>query len=135
MTIANDALREFREPLMLLSTRRFGTFWVANLLSSIETWAQADGRTLAVVNTSANTLIQSTADPKLLGQAASLFKLAMRGGLPLGSLLTGLSVEFLGVQHALLVNGILAVIAQLLIIYFRTRSTLRLEEKPSSSQK
>ena len=93
------------------------------------------GFSMAVGNTSANTLIQSTADPKLLGQAASLFKLAMRGGLPLGSLLTGLSIEFLGVQHALLVNGILAVIAQLLIIYFRTRSTLRLEEKPSSSQK
>jgi MFS family permease len=93
------------------------------------------GFSMAVGNTSANTLIQSTADPKLLGQAASLFMLAMRGGLPLGSLFTGLTVEFLGVQHALLVNGILAVTAQLLIIYFRKRSSSRLGEKPSITQK
>jgi hypothetical protein len=30
----------FRASLRLLRTRRFGTFWVANLLSSIGTWAQ-----------------------------------------------------------------------------------------------
>jgi predicted MFS family arabinose efflux permease len=93
------------------------------------------GCAMAVGNTSANTLIQSTSDPKLLGQASSLFMLAMRGGLPIGSLLTGLTVELLGVQQALLVNGILAVIAQLLIIYFRTRSTSRREEMQSSPRK
>ena len=30
----------FRESLRLLTTRRFGTFWIASLLSSIGTWAQ-----------------------------------------------------------------------------------------------
>ena len=73
---------------------------------------------MAVGNTSANTLLQFNADPKLLGQASSLFMLAMRGGLPLGSLLTGLTVKFLGIQHALLANGTLAIVAQFLIIFF-----------------
>ena len=76
------------------------------------------GFSMAVGNTSANTLLQFNADPKLLGQASSLFMLAMRGGLPLGSLLTGLTVKFLGIQHALLANGTLAIVAQFLIIFF-----------------
>src|SRR5471032_564337 len=35
-----SAITWFRESLALLATRRFGTFWVASLLSSIGTWAQ-----------------------------------------------------------------------------------------------
>jgi predicted MFS family arabinose efflux permease len=41
--------------------------------------------------------------------------LAMRGGLAVGSLLTGLSVDLLGVRDALLINGVLAVVAQLVV--------------------
>ena len=33
-------VQTFRESLGLLTTRRFGTFWFASLLSSIGTWAQ-----------------------------------------------------------------------------------------------
>jgi predicted MFS family arabinose efflux permease len=33
-------MQSFRESLALLATRRFGTFWVASLLSNIGTWAQ-----------------------------------------------------------------------------------------------
>ncbi|MEO7331912.1 MAG: MFS transporter, partial [Minicystis sp.] len=73
------------------------------------------GATMTVSSTSANSLLQITAEPRLLGQTASLFMLAMRGGLSLGSLLTGLSVELLGVRHALLINGLLAVVLNLAI--------------------
>jgi hypothetical protein len=41
--------------------------------------------------------------------------LATRGGIPLGALSTGLSIELLGVRPALLANGALAVVAQLAI--------------------
>jgi len=37
---ARIAAHELRDSLYLLRTRRFGTFWVASLLSSIGTWAQ-----------------------------------------------------------------------------------------------
>ncbi|MDE2609676.1 MAG: MFS transporter, partial [Burkholderiales bacterium] len=30
----------FRKSMRLLGTRRFGTFWIASLLSNIGTWAQ-----------------------------------------------------------------------------------------------
>ena len=63
------------------------------------------GAAMTVSNTSANSLLQATASPHLLGRTVSLFMLAMRGGISLGALSTGLSIETLGVRHALLANG------------------------------
>ena len=69
------------------------------------------GMAMTVCNTSANSLLQSLAPPGLRGVTVSLFMLAMRGGLSLGGLLTGASANWLGVRHALLANGLLAVAA------------------------
>jgi hypothetical protein len=41
--------------------------------------------------------------------------LAIRGGLSIGGLLTGMSVSALGVRHALLINGIIATVAQMTV--------------------
>ena len=73
------------------------------------------GVSMSVTNTASNTLVQTAARPRQRGQAVSLFMLAMRGGMALGSILTGLSVHLLGIRSALLVNGLLAVVAQALI--------------------
>jgi MFS family permease len=73
------------------------------------------GAAMTVSNTSANSILQSETSPRLLGQAASLYLLAIHGGLSLGSLLTGLSVGLLGVRHALLLSGLVAVIAHVLV--------------------
>jgi MFS family permease len=80
------------------------------------------GVTMSVTNTSANTFVQSAAAANLRGQAVSVFMLASRGGTALGALATGLSVEVWGIRTALLINGALAVAAQLLIgrIWLRT---------------
>ena len=98
--------------LILIAVALAPQFWIVPILMGL------GGLAMAISNISSNTLIQSKADPKLLGQAASLFMLAMRGGLPLGSLLTGISIEYFGVQHALMANGILAVAIQFLIAIF-----------------
>jgi predicted MFS family arabinose efflux permease len=63
---------------------------------------------LAAANTSTNTIVQTAASSELRGQAVSLYMLAMRGSIALGSLATGLSVSLLGVREALLINGVLA---------------------------
>jgi MFS family permease len=73
------------------------------------------GVMMSLTNTSANTVVQSAAAENLRGQAVSLYMLASRGGTALGGLATGLSVELLGIRYALLINGVLAVIAQLQI--------------------
>ena len=70
------------------------------------------GAAMTMSNTAANTLVQTTAHPRLLGQTVSLYMLAMRGGISIGALLTGATVSLLGVQHALLINGAIALLAQ-----------------------
>ena len=82
------------------------------------------GVTMTASNASANTLLQSIAPVRLRGQTISLFMLAMRGGVSLGSLLTGLTVNVLGVREALFINGVLAVLAHLAIGYGWRRSPL-----------
>jgi hypothetical protein len=72
-----------------------------------------------VSNTSANTLLQAAAPPRLLGQTVSLYMLALRGGVSVGSFVTGITVGVVGVREALLLNGGLAVIGQLVLLQQR----------------
>lgn len=53
--------------------------------------------------------------------------LAMRGGISLGALFTGAAVGLLGVQHALLLNGLLAIAAQAVVarMWFRNHEVMR----------
>ncbi len=95
--------------LMVASVALVPWFWGVPALMALA------GAAMTVSNTSANSLLQATASPRLLGRTVSLFMLATRGGIPLGALLTGLSTEMFGVRHALLANGALAVIAHLAI--------------------
>lgn len=83
------------------------------------------GASMTLGNTAANSLLQASVEPSLLGQAVSLYMLAMRGGSSLGALLTGATVTFLGVRHALLLDGLLAVGVQLVL----SRSWLRDEPR------
>jgi predicted MFS family arabinose efflux permease len=73
------------------------------------------GVAMAITNISANSLLQATTLPKLRGQTISLYMLALRGGLSIGSLATGASVHLLGVRDALIVNGALAIAVQLAV--------------------
>ena len=104
-----------RRPLISWWGAAFGA---ALVLAALNPWAWAlpvlfvvAGGAMAASNVSANTFLQTFSPPELRGRTVSLFMLAMRGGASLGSLLTGLSVGLLGVRHALLVNGVLAILA------------------------
>jgi MFS family permease len=91
------------------------------------------GLAMTASNVSINAFIQVTAPPSLRGRSISLFMLAMRGGMSIGGLLTGLSVSWLGVRHALLVNGLLAALL-LAINGLNWRSGRRVEASPELSQ-
>ena len=84
-------------------------FWELPFLLAIAGFA------MTVSNTSANSLLQASCLPELRGQTVSLYMLAMRGGVSLGSMLTGLSASLIGVCDALLINGLLAVAAQVAV--------------------
>jgi MFS family permease len=108
--------------------RRRLTAWFAGgygallALTAVNVWLWAlpvllvlAGLCMTISNTSANSYLQANASVRLRGRTVSLYMLAMRGGLSIGSLLTGVTVHLLGVRHALLINGILAVLAQIAV--------------------
>lgn len=106
-----------RRPLSSWAAVAYG---VTVVLAALNRWAWAlpalfvlAGIVMTTSNASANALLQATAPARIRGQTVSLFMLAMRGGVALGGLLTGLSVSLLGVRQALLLNGLLAIAAQL----------------------
>jgi hypothetical protein len=70
-------------------------------------------------------LSQATAPARIRGQSVSLYLLAMRGGVSVGSLMTGVVAHLLGIRHALLVNGVIAVMVHVLSRrkWLRSRST------------
>jgi MFS family permease len=82
------------------------------------------GFAMSISNTAANSLLQMTAPSRLRGRIISLYMLAMRGGLSIGSLLAGVSVDLLGVRYALLLNGILALAAHLFVGHRWVRTSL-----------
>jgi predicted MFS family arabinose efflux permease len=98
----------------------FGACYGASLvLAALDPWPWAlpavfvlAGTAMAVSNISANSFLQASSPAGMRGQTVSLYMLAMRAGVSLGSLLTGASVAMLGVRHALLVNGVVALLAQ-----------------------
>lgn len=75
----------------------------------------ACGFLLTVANTSANTFLQSEASNRNRGQTASLYMLAMRGGMSVGNLATGAAIAVSGPRVAFLVNGMLAIAIQTFI--------------------
>lgn len=81
------------------------------------------GAATTISSISANSLLQTAASPRLLGRTVSLYMLAMRGGMSIGALLTGAAVSAIGVQHALLLDGAAAVIAQAAVRSFWLRET------------
>jgi len=66
------------------------------------------GGAMVASNTAANSILQSSIDGRIRGRVSSLYTLALRGGAPLGNLVTGIVVSHWGVRVAMLINGTLA---------------------------
>src|SRR6185312_11550840 len=93
-------------------------FWGAVALFALAGAAQT------ISNTAANTLVQVTASPGMLGQTVSLYMLAMRGGISLGALVTGALAGTIGVRHALLLDGGAAFVIECAIAWMWLRAPM-----------
>ena len=114
-----------------LSSRFAALYGAITAFAAVTPWSWAlpvlltiGGFSMAVSNTAANSLLQTTAPARLRGRTISLYMLAMRGGLSVGSLLAGVSANLLGVRYALLINGALAVATHFIIGRRWLRSSL-----------
>ncbi|HXK25230.1 MAG TPA: MFS transporter [Myxococcota bacterium] len=101
----------------------FAVVYAATLvLTALNPWPSAlpllfvlAGASMTASNATANALLQAAAPARIRGRTVAMFMLAMRGGVSVGSLLTGISVHLLGVRGALLLDGALAVALHLAV--------------------
>jgi predicted MFS family arabinose efflux permease len=73
------------------------------------------GFALTASNTCANTLLQTNGAEGRRGQTVSMYMLAIRCGMAIGSVVTGASVHALGVRSGIAINGALAIVVQLIL--------------------
>lgn len=69
-------------------------------------------------NASAQSILQSSVSDEFRGRTASIYVLALRGGVPLGNLVTGLTVSHFGIRSAIFANGTLSIFTLLWIANF-----------------
>jgi predicted MFS family arabinose efflux permease len=89
------------------------TVWLSDVLLFLT------GGSLMVVFSSITSLVQLIAPNQMRGRVMSIYMLAFRGGMPLGSLASGWAATYIGAPTVLEINGALLV---LVAIYFLARS-------------
>ena len=77
------------------------------------------GAALMVVFSTVTSLVQMTAPNEMRGRVMSIYMLAFRGGMPLGSLVSGYLATYLGAPLVIGINGALLIVVA---IYFLTRN-------------
>jgi predicted MFS family arabinose efflux permease len=101
----------------------YGIFIVAFAMSDV-LWLSSvllflTGAALMVVFSTVTSLIQLTAPNEMRGRVMSIYMLAFRGGMPLGSLVSGYLATWLGAPTVIAINGVLLVAVA---VYFLMRS-------------
>ncbi len=89
------------------------TLWVSDVLLFLT------GASLMVVFSTVTSLVQLTAPNEMRGRVMSIYMLAFRGGMPIGSLASGYAATFISAPSVLQINGVLLVAVA---IYFLFRS-------------
>ena len=76
-----------------------------------------------IINISVNTFLQENAADSKRGRVASLYQMAMYSGISIGALLTGFMVSEFSITDALLLNGTLAAICQVGLLWVKLHKT------------
>jgi predicted MFS family arabinose efflux permease len=86
--------------------------WVSEMLLFLT------GAALMVVFSTVTSLVQLIAPNEMRGRVMSIFLVAFRGGMPLGSLVSGYLATFIGAPQVISINGVLLI---LVAAYFLAR--------------
>lgn len=125
LVLASIGFIENRFKVVLIASLALGFFCVSMALST-EFWMSLTlmfftGIAYVACGSTANTIMQTTVEDHIRGRALSIYALAFRGGVPIGNLLSGLIVQYMNVQTALMLNGFSLIIILFLTYYFRYR--------------
>jgi MFS family permease len=89
------------------------SFWLSNVILFL------GGAALLMVSSMTSSLVQLIVPDHLRGRVVSIYMVAFRGGMPLGSLAAGYAATFVSVPVVLGVNGVLVA---LVAVYFLVKS-------------
>ena len=99
--------------LFILAFALSRTLWISDVLLFLT------GAALMVVFSTVTSLVQLIAPNEMRGRVMSIYMVAFRGGMPLGSLVSGYLATFISAPLVLEINGILLVVVA---AYFLVRS-------------
>ena len=99
--------------LLIVAFAASHVLWVSELLLFLT------GAALMIVFSTVTSLIQLIAPNEMRGRVMSIYMVAFRGGMPLGSLVSGYLATFLGAPKVIAINGVLLVVVA---AYFLVRS-------------
>jgi MFS family permease len=94
-------------------------FAISHVLWLSEVLLFLTGAALMIVFSTVTSLIQLIAPNEMRGRVMSIYMVAFRGGMPLGSLVSGYLATFLGAPLVIGVNGVLLIAVA---AYFLVRS-------------
>jgi MFS family permease len=99
--------------LLIIAFAMSRVLWLSDILLFFT------GAALMIVFSTVTSLVQLIAPNEMRGRVMSIYMLAFRGGMPLGSLVSGWLATFLGAPLVIGINGALLVVVA---IYFLTRN-------------
>jgi len=99
--------------LLILAFATSRVLWVSEILLFLT------GAALMVVFSTVTSLIQLIAPNEMRGRVMSIYMVAFRGGMPVGSLVSGYMATFIGAPMVIGINGVLLVVVA---AYFLARS-------------
>jgi len=99
--------------LLIVAFATSRTLWISEVLLFLT------GTALMIVFSSVTSLVQLIAPNEMRGRVMSIYMLAFRGGMPLGSLASGWAATYIGAPAVLEINGVLLVAVA---VYFLIRS-------------
>jgi MFS family permease len=99
--------------LLILAFSTSTLLWLSELLLFLT------GAALMIVFSTVTSLIQLIAPNEMRGRVMSIYMVAFRGGMPLGSLVSGWLATLIGAQMVIAINGVLLVVVAM---YFLARS-------------
>jgi predicted MFS family arabinose efflux permease len=102
--------------LLILAFATSRTLWLSDILLFLS------GVALMVVFSTVTSLIQLIAPNEMRGRVMSIYMVAFRGGMPLGSLASGYIATLIGENGAPIVIGVNGVLLVLVALYFLARS-------------
>ena len=100
--------------LLIVAFAASRVLWLSDLLLFMT------GITLMIVFSTVTSLVQLIAPNEMRGRVMSIYMLAFRGGMPLGSLVSGWAATFIGAPRVIAINGGLLVLVALYFLVIKS---------------